>query len=186
MFGIFLPSSYNRVVSTATLLVGLSNTAHILATVIWIGWSLLLVAVVAPQALVAYAPDTSGWLASTVRRLPPLAYLALAALGVTGMYQLVAHPNYVDLLALANTWSLLIFIKHLAVVGNAGLMAYLAGVLVPEVRFQLWAAARGRGDANRLRILARRFRWLAWLNLALGAVVLLMTGLATAIPSPLR
>lgn len=179
-------SDYNRSVSTANLFVGLSNTVHILATVVWIGWSLLLVMVIAPQVTVAYASSASGWLASTVRRLPSLAYLALATLGVTGMYQLVANSNYVDLLVFANTWSRLIFIKHLAVLGNVGLMAYLGGILVPEVRFQLRAADLGRGDAGRLRVLEQRFRWLAWLNLALGAVVLLMTGLATALPSPPR
>lgn len=172
--------------NTAALLVGISNTVHIAATVVWIGWSLLLVAVIAPQVTVAYAPAGDGWLASAVRRLSPLASLALAVLAVTGMYQLVANPNYVDLLALTNTWSRLIFVKHLAVLGNVGLMVYLAGTLVPEIRFQLRAAGLGRGDERRLTILVRRFGRVAWLNLALGAVVLLMTGLATALPSQPR
>jgi uncharacterized membrane protein len=171
-------------VTTELILVGLSNTFHILATVIWIGWSLVLATLVSPRVTLAYAPGAEGWPAVAVRRLSPLAYLALAALGVTGMYQLVTNPHYVDFLAVTNDWSRLMLIKHLAVLGSGGVVFYLAALVVPEIRFQLRAAERGRDDPDRLQSLAKRFHRLAWLNLGLGAVVLLMTGLATALPSP--
>ncbi|HYN87572.1 MAG TPA: hypothetical protein VER55_03530 [Ardenticatenaceae bacterium] len=168
--------------TSQVLAVGVSNTVHILATAVWLGWSLALALLVAPQVASAYGPEAAGWLASAVRRVPPLAYLSLATLWVTGMVQLVANPNYVDLLALTNDWSRLIFVKHLAVLASGGLIYYVGAVVAGEIGFQLRAATIGRGNEMRLAMATRRFRLLAWLNLALSMIVLLMTGLATAIP----
>lgn len=162
------------------ILVGLSNTIHIVATVIWIGWSLMLVTTVAPEAATALAPESTSVAARLLRRAP-LAYLALAVLGGTGLYQMAANAFYVDFLTLTNRWSQLLFVKHLAVIGNIALMLILALSVVPELRLAALAAARGRGDPARLAALSRRLRLVAWLNLAANGIVILTTGLMTAL-----
>jgi uncharacterized membrane protein len=166
--------------ASATLLVGLSNTIHIIATVIWLGWSLLLVLATNTATPAALLSEQQNWPTLVLHRAP-LAYLALALLSGSGLYQMAASPFYVDFLTLTNLWSQLLFVKHLAMLVSLALMAYLAASLLPELRLESLALTRGKGNPARPAALARRLAWLAWLNLAANGVVVLTTGLMTAI-----
>lgn len=160
------------------LLVGLSNTFHLLATVLWIGWSALLPLVVAPRALQLYQGE-GGALSWLVERAPPLAYGALLLLGATGMLQMGAHPHYEGLFALGNLWSQLLFVKHLLVLASVALLFYLSQQVGPRLRL---AAQRARlGQPGDPAPLLARFRLLSWLNLLCGLLILLLTGYMTAI-----
>lgn len=161
------------------LLVGLSNSVHLVATILWIGWSALLPTVIAPRALEAHG-DEPLWVAVLARRAAPVAYGALAALGATGMLQMGASPHYEGMFALANPWSALLLAKHLLVLASVGLILYLAQGLGPRLR--LAARYRGRPTTHDTASLVARFRALAWLNAALGLAILLLTGFMTAIP----
>ncbi|MBA3530850.1 MAG: hypothetical protein H0T73_02860 [Ardenticatenales bacterium] len=160
------------------LLVGLSNTIHLLATVIWIGWSALLPLVVAPRALEAHGSDAAGP-AGMMRRLTALAYGALAALGATGMLQMGAHPQYEGMFAFTNLWSSLLFVKHLLILASVALIVYLGQSVIPQLRLTAQRAARGQ-VVDAASLLAR-FRVLAWLNFLLGLTILALTGLMTAL-----
>lgn len=158
--------------------VALSNTIHLISTVIWIGWSAVLPLVVAPRAVEAHS-DGDGWVAVMARRVPPLAYGAFAALGATGMIQMGAHPQYEGMFAVTNLWSTLLLAKHLLILGSVALIFYLGQSVSPTLRLAVRREALGK--ESRLPILVGRFRLLAWLNLAAGLGVLLLTGLMTAL-----
>ena len=159
-------------------LVGLSNTVHLLLTVIWIGWSVLLPLVVAPRVVEAHSEGT-GWVVILSKRLPPLGYGALGGLGATGMIQMSAHPQYDGLFAVSNLWSSLLFAKHLLILGSVAFIAYLGLSVTPQLRLAIRRQALGK--PNKLNLFVARFRMVAWLNFATGLGVLLLTGLMTAL-----
>jgi uncharacterized membrane protein len=158
--------------------VALSNTIHLISTVIWIGWSALLPLVVAPRAFEAHR-DGDGWVAVMARRVPPLAYGALAALGATGMIQMGAHPEYEGMFAITNLWSTLLLVKHLLILGSVTLIFYLGQSVSPGLRLAMRREALGK--ESRAAALASRFRLLSWLNFAAGLGVLVVTGFMTAL-----
>lgn len=159
------------------IVVGISNTVHLLATVLWIGWSVLLAISVAPRAREAHLGE--GVAAPWLTRAAPIGYGALAALGATGMIQMGAHPSYQGLFAVDSPWSALLLGKHLLVLASVGLILYLSQSVSPRLRL---AARRERqGEPAAAAPLARRFARLARLNLVLGVAVLVVTGFMTAI-----
>ncbi len=165
--------------SSQILLIALSNSLHLFATIVWIGWSVLLAFVVAPRALDAHRADGGGS-ATLSRRAPPLAYGALAVLAATGMLQMGANPQYEGMFVVANPWSIFLLIKHILIIASVALIVVLGQVVSPQLRLAVRRAALGQPhNSDRL---ASRFRVLAWLNLLLGVGVLLMTGFMTAIP----
>lgn len=160
-------------------LVALSNTLHLFATIIWIGWSLLLPVVVVPNTLAAHRGD-EGWATTILKRGTPLAYGALAVLGGTGMLQMGAHSEYEGMFAVTNVWSVFLLLKHLLIVGSVVAILLLGQGVSPSLRLAIRRATLGHDHQS--EALAARFRLLAWLNAILGAGVLLMTGFMTAVP----
>lgn len=165
--------------TTQFWLVALSNSLHLFATIIWIGWSVLLPIVVAPRVLDALRGD-EGWTTTLVRRGTPLAYGALAVLGATGMLQMGANSQYEGMFVVSNAWSIFLLIKHLLIVGSVLVILLIGQWVLPGLRLAIRRAAVGQ--AHQSDTLVARFRLLAWLNAALGVGVLVMTGFMTAIP----
>ncbi len=157
------------------MLTALSYLVHLVATLLWFGWSVLAV-MVSPL-------DSSSPMTALFRRMTPLALVAFAALGGSGLYQLAKDPHYVDLLALTNTWSQLMFVKHVLYAAEALVLAFYRLNLEPELRLVGRAAARGRSPAD-TPALVRRHTRLARLNLALSLAILILTAWITAIPDP--
>ncbi|MCB0076636.1 MAG: hypothetical protein KDD73_04365 [Anaerolineales bacterium] len=158
-------------------LIGLSNSFHLIATVVWIGWGVLLPLVVSPH--VAAAHQEGDWRGGLLRRIS-VAYGAALLLWATGMLQMSANANYEGFLAIGGTWSLLMLAKHLVVLVNIGLMVLLGHQLSPALRLAVRRDALGK--VNNLDALAGRFRVVAWLNLVVCLAVLALTGLLTAVP----
>ncbi len=164
--------------NTQFWLIGLSNTIHLLFTVVWIGWSVLLALVVAPRLAEVYHEENKI-LAILVKRLPVFAYGALGVLGATGMVQMSAHPNYDGLFAITSTWGRFLFAKHTLIIVSIILICYLGLSLTPQLKL---AVRRERlGKTNKFNLLASRFRMTAWLNFLTGLAILLITGFMTAL-----
>lgn len=161
------------------LLVGVSYLFHLVATVIWLGWSVLLVIARASEKK-AYGSDVVD-LDRFVRETMPIAMLAFAALAVTGLYQMVTDTHYDDVLTFDNAWSQLLLLKHLAFGAEAVALLAVRFVLEPDLNYYRRLAARGDGSDG-LRRTRQRYRWAAWFNLALGGVILALTGVLTALP----
>jgi uncharacterized membrane protein len=164
--------------TTQFWLVALSNSLHLFATILWIGWSLLLPLVVVPRVMEAHRGE-AGPATMLLQRGTPLAYGALAVLGATGMLQMGANEQYDGMFVVSNLWSIFLLIKHLLIIGSVVIILLIGQWVSPQLRLAVRRAALGQ--ANQTDSLAARFRLLAWLNAILGAGVLVLTGFMTAI-----
>lgn len=153
---------------------------HMLATVSWLGGLAALALFVLPAARKTLdAAAYSNLLAHIQPRLQNIAWFSLAVLGVTGMFQMSAHPSYAGFLAVNSPWAMAILVKHLVI----GLMiltsAYVTWGLLPAIRRAALLRAAGRAvEPAEAARLARREMLLLNINLALSVVVLLLTALA--------
>jgi uncharacterized membrane protein len=153
---------------------------HMLATVAWIGGLVALNYLFIPAARAGLAAvDYSQLLDRIQRRLDPLGWFSLTVLVGTGLFQMIASPNYEGLLQVSNRWSQAILIKHIAFLAMTAVSAYLTWVLLPGLRRLALLHARGQ-EPSGMAELEKRERSLLRLNLILGIVVLGLTALARA------
>lgn len=165
---------------TTILFVSISYAFHLIATVVWLGWSVLLVIV---HRASIDADDTGpSDVYQLTRRAMPIALLAFVALAGTGLYQMASDQHYEDLLVFNTAWSQLLFLKHIVFLAEAVVLFAIRFIIEPDFDHYRRAAAKGRDVAGLVAKTQRRYRWLAWLNLALGTLVLGVTALLTALP----
>jgi hypothetical protein len=112
-------------------------------------------------------------------RFQPLAWLCLAVLVGSGLTQMTANPRYGGLLVIDNRWSIAILLKHIAIAFMVALMAFQTWVLYPRwARLELiLARSSGQTDAGEASLLQRE-NWLIRIQLALSALVLILTAIA--------
>lgn len=166
---------------TTVLFVSASYVFHLVATIVWVGWSLLLVIVQRSPTSETAENSTSFDLNAFTRRGMPIAMLAFAALAATGLYQMASDSHYVDMLVLNTAWSRLLFLKHIVFVAEAVVLLAIRFVIEPDLDYHRRAGVQGYDDGRYAEI-QRRYRWAAWINLALGLLILLITGPLTALP----
>ena len=153
---------------------------HMLATVVWIGGLVALVIIVLPAAHRTLKPDNYALLLEHIqRRLDPLAWLSLAVLLLTGLFQLSANPNYEGFLNFSNRWAISILIKHILFLGMIGISAYLTWGILPSLRRIAMLQAKGVSSDEAAK-LHRREANLLRINLILGVLILGFTALARA------
>ena len=144
---------------------------HTLAFVIAWGYYGILGRVLLPS--LGRSLDTAtevGALAAVERRALPLVLLSTVLFVVTGSYLLVVDPRYEGLgNVFANSWTVLMLVKHLVVIGLVGL-AVAVDVLVRR-------AADAADDTGRQAAL-RRVRLAAEGATGLGALIVLLTVVA--------
>ncbi len=118
-------------------------------------------------------------LAGLQNRLQQIGWFCLAVLIVTGLFQMSSSPFYKGFLAIENTWSTAILVKHLVVGAMILVSAYVTWGLLPAVQRTVLLRAAGRTvDEARVTALHARETWLLRLNLGLSVIVLLLTALA--------
>ncbi len=151
-------------------------TLHMAATAIWIGGLAFLTLFLPLLSNRLPEPDRDLLAERASRTFRPYAWICLAVFAVTGLAQMSASPRYVGLLAVSNAWSAAILIKHLLILGMAGILAHQTWVLHPRLeRYQLEAdPSSGPARASDLRAERR----LLWISLGLAGLVLVLTALA--------
>lgn len=164
----------------AELGLALAYWLHMLATVVWIGGLAALSILFLPAAQkILESAAYSNLLTQVQSRLQQVGWFSLAILGVTGMFQMSAHPAYNGFLAIDSSWSAAILSKHLVI----GLMilasAYSTWGLLPALRRAalLRAAGKAVDEAQAARLRKRETR-LLWANVILSALVLALTAWA--------
>jgi putative copper export protein/methionine-rich copper-binding protein CopC len=145
----------------------LSDTVHVLGAGVWLGTLAAILAVGIPAALVSGAGAASG-VAAMVRAFSPMALAGAAAVGVTGVVNVLFQLD-----ALSDVWSTgygrALLIKLALLAGVAALGFYNWRRVLPGL---------GSDPATaRLRTSARA-------ELGLGLVVLLVTAVLVALPTP--
>jgi len=165
---------------TPTWALTLAYWLHMIATVTWIGGLVALNTLFIPAARNDLAvEDYTRLLDRIQRRLDPLAWLSLAVLVGSGLFQMSASPNYEGFFQFTNRWSQAILAKHLLFLAMTGVSAYLTWGLLPALRRTAMRRDRGM-DAPAMAVLEQRERRLLRLSLILGIAVLGLTALARA------
>jgi len=165
---------------------------HMLATISWIGGVAVLAVLVLPAARKSLdAQAYLSFIGQICRRFDPQVWFSLVLLAGTGMLQMGADPNYQGVLALENSWSLAIFVKHVLFLLMAGFSGYMTWGILPALNRLALLRARlhaGAGVENKASVqetlarqeeqLLRREERLIRLNLVLGVLVLALTAIA--------
>jgi uncharacterized membrane protein len=100
------------------ILIPLTYWLHSLATVVLIGHYLLFVLIYLPVFKHNQADAMSGTILSEIsNRSRWWLYAALLIFILTGIYLLLIDTNYLGLGNFGNTWSILMLVKHIIVVG---------------------------------------------------------------------
>lgn len=153
---------------------------HMLATAIWVGGLAVLALIVIPAARKTIPGEAYGaFLGQVQRRLQSTGWFSLAVLAVTGMFQMSSSPFYKGFLAIENTWSWAILIKHLAIGLMVLFSVYATWGITPALRRLALLQSAGRQvDAAQLARLHAREELLLKLNLVVSIIVLALTAIA--------
>lgn len=145
---------------------------HDLFTAIWIGGLITLGLTVLPSArqVLGKGPQMKELLAAIQKRLSVLVYVSIVGLILTGVLQAQRNPAFEGLLAFGNAYSTVLTLKHIVVVVMIGIALFRS--------LALGRRARQTPSQERLSM------GLLLANLALGVVVLLLTGFSVAYSSP--
>ncbi|MFQ5759217.1 MAG: CopD family protein, partial [Candidatus Bathyarchaeia archaeon] len=113
---------------------------------------------------------------SVMKRFRPLVYLSIVTFLFSGIAMTLLDENYLGFLDLSTPWAVVMLIKHVIV----GIFIYLAIYsfegLAPKV-----AEVAAKGPSPELARLQRLQMRGAKIGLGLGIVILLLTGIATAL-----
>ena len=160
----------------------ISYWLHMLATVVWMGGLAALGILFLPAARqVLDEAQFTDLLDKIQHRLDPIGWFCLILLTGTGLIQMSANPNYSGVLAIENSWSLVILVKHVVFLMMAVLSAYLTWGLLPQLRRLSLARRLDQETASgKTDQLVKKEITLVRLNLGLGILVLLLTAIARA------
>lgn len=167
------------------ILLVISLILHLVATAVWIGGLLLMSFIVFPESRKLIENREGGailteFLDRVRKRFHPMSNLSLLVLIVTGLYQTSVNPNYKGLLEFTNDWTRAILWKHVAVVGMVMIGGVMQWGVIPGIERAALRLKAGRA-APELMSLRQRERLLTAINCALGVIVLIFTGIATAL-----
>lgn len=142
---------------------------HDLFTVIWVGGLITLGVVVLPSArkVLGMGPDTKKLMDVIQRRLSVMVYISIAGLLATGLLLSNRSPAFQGLFRFGNAYSFVLAFKHLLVL-----------LMVGVALLRSLALRRVSGPAQE-RLKAA----LLFLNIALGVLVLILSGFSAAFSS---
>jgi uncharacterized membrane protein len=147
------------------IFISLSVWLHAIGTVILIGHYLLLSVIYLPVL------DQNGgaFLSQISKRSRPWMYASLLIFMVTGIYLMLADPNYLGVGDFSNLWALLMLTKHVLIVAMIGMGFVFNGLL---------RVGPMMNSNNSGQLAIRRFRLYSNLMAISGVLVLLLTALA--------
>jgi uncharacterized membrane protein len=157
---------------------------HLMATVIWVGGLFVTSILVWPEAqrTLQQTPAFYALLGRIRRRFTPLGNFSLAVLIVTGLTQMSLDSHYEGFLNIANTWSVVILVKHLTIGGMILVGIILQYAVFPALERTSMLVERGKtqAEADWQRLRKREIR-LTWINVILGVAILALSAWAGAL-----
>jgi uncharacterized membrane protein len=147
------------------ILIALSEWLHAIATVVFVGYFLLLALIYLP----ALSKNDGTALSEISKRSRSWLYVSLLIFLITGVYMTLADPNYLGLANFGNLWTILMLVKHVLILGMIAIGFWFNAILRvgPMMRSNSGAAQA-----------AGRFRLYTNLMAISGVIVLLLTALA--------
>lgn len=151
------------------VLIATSVWLHAMATVIFIGYYVVL-AVICLPALEEAAGAMRGAVISAISKRSRLwLYVSLVVFAVTGAYLTLADPSYMGLGNFGNPWAVLMLVKHVVIMGMIAAAFWSNAIL----RLGPLASSNSGGAQA-----VKRFRGHVGLMAAAGTLVLLLTAAA--------
>lgn len=134
-------------------LIALSVWMHAVATVVFIGYFVLLALILVP-VLAQHNPST---LSEISKRSRPWMYLSLLVFLVTGIILTLADPNYLGLAKFDGLWAIIMLVKHVLIVAMIAIGFWFnaiqrVGPLMSSNRAPAQAISRFRLYANVMAI----------------------------------
>ncbi len=142
---------------------------HDLFTAVWIGglFTLGLSVLPAVRQVLGKGPQMKQLMEAIQKRLSVWVYVSIVGLVLTGVLQANRSPAFEGLFRLGNPYSIVLTIKHVLVLAMVGIALYRSLVL---------GRRRGPSTPSQEKLSVA----LLLLNLGLGVVVLLLSGLSVA------
>ena len=146
---------------------------HDLFTAVWIGGLITLVLTVLPSTrqVLGKGPQMKKLMGAIQKRLSVLIYVSIVGLILTGMLQANRNPAFEGLFHFGNAYSTALSLKHIVVILMIGIALVRSLVL-------------GRRQEPLTPSQEKLNMGLLLINMVLGIVVLLLTGLSVAYGSP--
>ena len=149
-----------------SVLITLSYWLHEIATVIFVGYFVLLAVICLPvlakiedgQALSGISKQSRLWL-----------YASLLVFIVTGTYIMIVDPNYLGFANFGNFWGIVMLVKHILVLGMLGMGFWFNAIL---------RVGPMMSSNNNAKQAIARFRWYVNAMAISGVLVVLLTALA--------
>jgi uncharacterized membrane protein len=152
---------------------------HMLATVSWVGSIVALNLLVLPASKrTLKLADQVSFLSALQKRLEPVAWISIALLIITGLFQMSLNSHYNGYLNPSSQWSFAILIKH----GLGVIMVVVSAIQTWEVfpAMQRVLMKKGKADQAELEKLNQSELRLLRINLWLAILILLATAFARA------
>ena len=154
---------------TKTIVFGLVTFLHDLFTAAWIGGLITLGLSVMPaiKKILGKGPETKKLMDTIQKRNSVLVYSSMIGLVLTGLLQANRTSAFLGLFSLGNTYSVVLAVKHILVIAMIAIALYrslaLANTATPK--------------QERLK------KILMMSNIVFGIIILLLSGIATALSS---
>ncbi|MBI4619879.1 MAG: DUF4149 domain-containing protein [Desulfobacterales bacterium] len=168
------------------LILSLSHFLHLLATVVWIGGIVMILFVILPVARGALesAPMVGKLMKEITKRFTPMANVSILVLIVTGIFILQHEENFTGFSDLKNLWNIILFLKHFLVAVMILIHFYRGLILTPKIgrlSVQTNELPEPSSLSSKIARLQRFSLNLVKINLALGLIVLLLTGISSSL-----
>ena len=108
------------------ILISLSTWLHAMATVIFIGYFVLMALIYLP---VLSKGGNSSVLSEISKRSRPWMYASLIVFLVTGIYLMIVDPNYLGIGKFTNLWAIVMLVKHILILGMIALGFWFNAIL---------------------------------------------------------
>ena len=148
------------------ILIALSYWLHTLATVVFIGHFVLLATIYMP---VLSRAGNGAALSEISKRSRPWLYGSMLVFIITGIYLMIADPNYLGIGNFGNFWGVVMLIKHILIVGMIAIGFWVNAIMRVG---PLMSSNTGAVQAT------SRFRWYVNAMAISGVLVLFLTALA--------
>ena len=159
------------------ILASVVNFLHLFATVAWFGAMTANTIILVPSMRNILDATVAGKLmGSVLKRFGIIVYSSIGILVVTGIAMNQINENSMGFMQFKNLWSTISSIKHIIMIFLVILVIYsFEGLSKNVVRLS------ANGFSPRLANLQKRQRILSYIGLALVTIILLLTGIMTAI-----
>lgn len=115
------------------IILAASHWAHLIATVIWIGGIIFVLFVAMPSAKQVLGSDAGKLMGEISKRFTPIVNYSIIFLVVTGVILTVFNKQLSGIENAENSWTLILIVKHVLVLGMVGVHFYRGLILAPKL-----------------------------------------------------